>query len=161
MLDDLYSRFKYCEKKNTEKMEQLDKYGFDHPTNTIVSGPSGSGKSQILAQILGCADYIFDPSPVKKILFYREDQTIYDQWYESGLITHKQKGMPERDELMSLISETKTEEEVWFSLMIVHHSLRKTRRISTTTLPLPPTITKQVFFLCFTACSVPRSESSR
>ena len=75
-------------------MEQLDKYGFDHPTNTIVSGPSGSGKSQILAQILGCADYIFDPSPVKKILFYREDQTIYDQWYESGLITHKQKGMP-------------------------------------------------------------------
>ena len=88
-------------------MEQLDKYGFDHPTNTIVSGPSGSGKSQILAQILGCADYIFDPSPVKKILFYREDQTIYDQWYESGLITHKQKGMPERDELMSLISENK------------------------------------------------------
>ena len=88
-------------------MEQLDKYGFDHPTNTIVSGPSGSGKSQILAQILGCADYIFDPSPVKRILFYREDQTIYDQWYESGLITHKQKGMPERDELMSLISENK------------------------------------------------------
>ena len=88
-------------------MEQLDKYGFDHPTNTIVSGPSGSGKSQILAQILGCADYIFDPSPVKKILFYREDQTIYDQWYESGLITHKQKGMPERDELMSMISENK------------------------------------------------------
>ena len=88
-------------------MEQLDKYGFDHPTNTIVSGPSGSGKSQILSQILGCADFIFDPPPVKKILFYREDQTLYDQWYESGLITHKQKGMPERDELMSLISENK------------------------------------------------------
>ena len=88
-------------------MEQLDKYGFDHPTNTIVSGPSGSGKSQILGHILGCAEYIFDPAPVKKILFYREEQSLYDQWYESGLITHKQKGMPERDELMALISENK------------------------------------------------------
>ena len=72
MLDDQHSRYNYRGKKR-EKMEQLDKYGFDHPTNTIVSGPSGSGKSQILGHILGCAEYIFDPAPVKKILFYREE----------------------------------------------------------------------------------------
>ena len=90
-------------------MEQLDKYGFDHPTNTIVSGPSGSGKSQILGRILGCADYIFDPAPVKKILFYREEQSLYDHWRETGLVTHMQKGMPERDELLALITENKDE----------------------------------------------------
>lgn len=88
-------------------MEQLESYGFNHPSNTIISGPSNSGKSEILGKILKSADTLFNPPPLRKLLFFREEQPIYQQWYESGFISDKQKGMPERSELLAKLSEYK------------------------------------------------------
>ena len=67
----------------------------------------GSGKTEILGQILSNADYLFDPPPAKKILFFREDQPIYGKWIERGLLDQKSKGMPDRESLLSQLSENK------------------------------------------------------
>ena len=67
----------------------------------------GSGKTEILGQILSNADYLFDPPPAKKILFFREDQPIYGKWIERGILDQKSKGMPDRESLLSQLSENK------------------------------------------------------
>ena len=104
-------------------MEEIDNFTFSHPGNNLISGPSGvvlftpfflliypfegSGKTEILGQILSNADYLFDPPPAKKILFFREDQPIYGKWIERGLLDQKSKGMPDRESLLSQLSENK------------------------------------------------------
>ena len=67
----------------------------------------GSGKTEILGQILSNADYLFAPPPAKKILFFREDQPIYGKWIERGILDQKSKGMPDRESLLSQLSENK------------------------------------------------------
>ena len=104
-------------------MEEIDNFTFSHPGNNLISGPSGvvlftpfflliypfegSGKTEILGQILSNADYLFDPPPAKKILFFREDQPIYGKWIERGILDQKSKGMPDRESLLSQLSENK------------------------------------------------------
>ena len=103
-------------------MEEIDNFTFQHPGNNLISGPSGlvlftpflliypfegSGKTEILGQILSNADYLFDPPPAKKILFFREDQPIYGKWIERGILDQKSKGMPDRESLLSQLSENK------------------------------------------------------
>ena len=104
-------------------MEEIDNFTFSHPGNNLISGPSGvvlftpfflliypfegSGKTEILGQILSNADSLFDPPPAKKILFFREDQPIYGKWIERGILDQKSKGMPDRESLLSQLSENK------------------------------------------------------
>ena len=79
---------------------------FSHPF-LLIYPFEGSGKTEILGQILSNADYLFDPPPAKKILFFREDQPIYGKWIERGILDQKSKGMPDRESLLSQLSENK------------------------------------------------------
>ena len=58
-------------------MEEIEDFGFDHPGNTIISGTTGSGKSEIMGKLLASADRLFTPAPTQRILFYREDQPMH------------------------------------------------------------------------------------
>ena len=80
---------------------------FSHPFFLLIYPFEGSGKTEILGQILSNADYLFDPPPAKKILFFREDQPIYGKWIERGILDQKSKGMPDRESLLSQLSENK------------------------------------------------------
>ena len=80
---------------------------FSHLFFLLIYPFEGSGKTEILGQILSNADYLFDPPPAKKILFFREDQPIYGKWIERGILDQKSKGMPDRESLLSQLSENK------------------------------------------------------
>ena len=80
---------------------------FSHLFFLLICPFEGSGKTEILGQILSNADYLFDPPPAKKILFFREDQPIYGKWIERGILDQKSKGMPDRESLLSQLSENK------------------------------------------------------
>ena len=49
-------------------------------------------------------NYIFDKPPVKTILYYAEDQDIYDTMVKTGAIDEMYKGSPSAGELRKLVS---------------------------------------------------------
>lgn len=85
-------------------MEEID-FGFEHPRNTIISGPTSSGKSVIVGKILSHADSLFTPVPSKRILFYRENQPLYDAWIQNGILDEKCEGMPDRSDFLAQLAE--------------------------------------------------------
>ena len=82
-------------------MEEIADFGFEHPRNTIISGPTSSGKSYIMGNILSHAKSLFTPGPSKRILFYREDQPIYNFWIQQGILDEKCEGMPDRVDFLA------------------------------------------------------------
>ena len=86
-------------------MEEIEDFGFDHPGNTIISGTTGSGKSQIMGKVLASADKLFTPAPTQRILFYREDQPMYNKWIEEGILTEKCLGVPDREDFLRQLAE--------------------------------------------------------
>ena len=86
-------------------MEEIEDFVFEHPANAIISGPSGSGKSEIAGKILAKANALFIPAPTQRILFYREDQPIYEEWVRWGLLSEKFKGVPEKEEFLKILGE--------------------------------------------------------
>lgn len=86
-------------------MEEIDDFGFEHPRNTIISGPTSSGKSYIMGNILSHAKSLFTPGPSKRILFYREDQPIYNFWIQQGILDEKCEGMPDRVDFLAQLAE--------------------------------------------------------
>ena len=86
-------------------MEEIEDFVFEHPANAIISGPSGSGKSEIAGKILASANALFPPAPTQRILFYREDQPIYEEWVRGGLLSEKFKGVPEKEEFLKILGE--------------------------------------------------------
>ena len=86
-------------------MEQIDDFSFEHPRNTIISGPTSSGKSHIMGKILSQAKTLFTPVPSKRILFYREDQPIYNLWIQQGILDEKCEGMPDRVDFLAQLAE--------------------------------------------------------
>ena len=85
-------------------MEQIDDFSFEHPRNTIISGPTSSGKSHIMGKILSQAKTLFTPVPSKRILFYREDQPIYNLWIQQGILDEKCEGMPDRVDFLAQLA---------------------------------------------------------
>lgn len=53
---------------------------FIHPFNCIISGPTMSGKTFLLKEILKNKDVLIKPSPNKIIYCYKEWQSIYDNF---------------------------------------------------------------------------------
>ena len=86
-------------------MEEIEDFGFDHPGNTIISGTTGSGKSEIMGKLLASADRLFTPAPTQRILFYREDQPMYNKWIEEGILTEKCRGVPDREDFLRQLAE--------------------------------------------------------
>lgn len=50
---------------------------------------------------------MFEPVPVRKLLFYRQKQPIYDEWDKAGLLDEMSEGMPERNDLLTRLVEYK------------------------------------------------------
>ena len=50
---------------------------------------------------------MFNPAPVRKLLFYRQKQPIYDEWSQSGLLDEMSEGMPDKNDLLARLSEYK------------------------------------------------------
>lgn len=53
---------------------------FVHPSTFLISGPTGSGKSQFLARVL--REQVLEPSPQRIIWVYAEWQPLYDSLSE-------------------------------------------------------------------------------
>ena len=64
---------------------------FHHPFNMIISGPSQSGKTYLLMQML--KDKQIVPYPDEVYLFYAVYQTLFDDLKQQGVITKSFKGI--------------------------------------------------------------------
>ena len=64
---------------------------FRHPFNMIISGPSQSGKTYFVMQML--KDKQIVPYPDEVYLFYADYQTLFDDLKRQGVITDSFKGI--------------------------------------------------------------------
>ena len=51
---------------------------FKHPSNIIISGPTGCGKTYFVHKLLYYK--LLDPMPTRLVLVYEEPQTMYAEW---------------------------------------------------------------------------------
>ena len=79
------------------------------PSNIVICGPTGSGKTNIVGNLLTYKDIIFNINPKYVILFYAQPQPIYDEWAKSGLIHEMHQTFPNLDELKQILSSHKKE----------------------------------------------------
>lgn len=77
---------------------------WSHPSSTLLSGPSNSGKTSLLTKILKNRDNLFTGSKKQTILFYNHWQPIYDEWVSSSLIAYSHQGVPNIEDFKSLCS---------------------------------------------------------
>ena len=75
-----------------------------HPSNIIVSGPTGSGKTQFVTRLLELQ--LLDPFPSRIVYLYSEWQDAYNKLLQSIPSIEFVKGFPDR--LMDLFSANKT-----------------------------------------------------
>ena len=80
----------------------FDSIQWSHPSTTLLSGPSSSGKTVLLTKILENQRALFGGDKIQTILFYSIWQPIYDQWLSSGLIAYTYKGIPTLEDFKSL-----------------------------------------------------------
>jgi hypothetical protein len=92
---------------NSLNVKTIDKIKWSHPSSVVLSGPSNSGKTTILGRIVEENKSLYDPSPEKIILFYREEQPVYKTWFDGGLIAEMSEGFPEREDFMIKIRDEK------------------------------------------------------
>ena len=75
-----------------------------HPSNIIISGPTGSGKTQFVSHLLKSKN--LDPFPSRILYLYSEWQHDYDNLLESLPDVNFQRGFP--DKLMDMFSANHT-----------------------------------------------------
>ena len=72
----------------------------------IISGASGSGKTQKVMKILKYKDIILDTTTKKVIFFYSEWQDSYEALKELKLVDKFIRGISPQEELMAILSDT-------------------------------------------------------
>ena len=72
----------------------IESVQWDHPSTTLVAGPSNSGKTTLISKILQYKNDLFTRPNLKTILFYNQNQDIYKKWFNEGLIDYSSKGLP-------------------------------------------------------------------
>jgi hypothetical protein len=80
--------------------------------NCLVSGPTGSGKTTFVKNLLNLGDQIFTEKPKKVFLFYKAMQDMYLEMEKDGLIHEMidvQDGMPSLDSIHDMVSPFKNE----------------------------------------------------
>lgn len=60
----------------------------NHPSNALLAGPSKSGKSILLSNLLFYNKTLFKTSPRSIILVYKRDQPIYDKLKKHNIVNH-------------------------------------------------------------------------
>ena len=86
-----------------------------HPSNILISGPTGSGKTQFVSRILRTKN--IDPFPTRILYLYSEWQSEYDKLLESIPEIIFQRGFP--DKLMDSFSANQK------NLLILDDQMRK------------------------------------
>jgi hypothetical protein len=74
--------------------------------NCLVSGPTGSGKTTFVKNLLSIGEQIFTEKPKKVFLFYKAMQNMYLEMEKDGLIDEMidvQNGMPSLDEIHEMV----------------------------------------------------------
>ena len=74
-------------------------FSFKHPCTLLITGPTGSGKTRFVVDILRC--HLFDPFPSRLIWFYQEWQAYYDEMKEDFPTLEFSKGI--NDEIVDSI----------------------------------------------------------
>ena len=80
--------------------------------NCLVSGPTGSGKTTFVKNLLTVGDQIFTEKPKKVFLLYKAMQNMYLEMEKDGLIDEMidvQNGMPSLDEIQGMVSPFKND----------------------------------------------------
>jgi predicted ATPase len=80
--------------------------------NCLVSGPTGSGKTTFVKNLLTIGDQIFTQKPQKVFLFYKAMQDMYLEMEKNGLIDEMidvQNGMPSLDDIHMMVEPFKNE----------------------------------------------------
>jgi len=80
--------------------------------NCLVSGPTGSGKTTFVKNLLSIGDQIFTEKPKKVFLFYKAMQDMYLEMEKNGLIHEMvdvQDGMPSLDSIHDMVSPFKND----------------------------------------------------
>ena len=75
------------------------------PANTIISGPSFSGKTTLIDKIIRKKNILIkDGQNMKVILYYLSDQKIYQKWEDDNLLVFKAKGVPDSDSFIETVN---------------------------------------------------------
>jgi energy-coupling factor transporter ATP-binding protein EcfA2 len=80
--------------------------------NCLVSGPTGSGKTTFVKNLLSIGDQIFTQKPKHVFLFYKAMQDMYLEMEKDGLIDEMidvQNGMPSLDEIHEMVAPFKND----------------------------------------------------
>ena len=72
---------------------------FRHPFTSIVSGLTGSGKTQFVMRLIDSADVMIEPTPRKIVYYFAEYQTLFERYEDC--IEFRQ-GMPKADAINRL-----------------------------------------------------------
>jgi len=67
---------------------------FIHPFTAIVSGPTGSGKTQFVMHLADSADALIEPTPRKIVYYFAEYQPLFEHYEDRIQFRH---GMPKAD----------------------------------------------------------------
>ena len=81
----------------------IDSIQWSHPSTTILAGPSSSGKTTLLSSFLENKNNLFTEPNLKTILYFNQDQEIYNNWLRDGLISYASKGIPSIEDFTTII----------------------------------------------------------
>ena len=85
---------------------------WSHPSKTILAGPSNSGKTTLLSKILEHKNNLFTYANLKTILYFNQDQQIYNNWRKEGLIDYAAPGILSIEDFISIAKYHSTGEGV-------------------------------------------------
>lgn len=73
------------------------------PATISITGSTGSGKTTLCSKLLKYKNLLFDKPPKFVILCYSQQQTLYDELLEIGLIDKLIQGYPSYEELSEIL----------------------------------------------------------
>lgn len=80
---------------------------FNCPFNMIISGPTSSGKSVAMKNILKFKNEMLTNPPSSVVIFFKIWQPLYDELKEGGLVTHFYEGVPDEEFIFPFLEERK------------------------------------------------------
>ena len=78
---------------------------FKHPFSMLVVGPSNSGKTTFVRNLLRERARLIDPKVDTVILYYEEYQRMYGQMLRAGILTKIIKGWPSYEQWKEEVSQ--------------------------------------------------------
>ena len=81
-----------------QQPQLVDDIRWKHPSTIMIGGPSGSGKTELTNSILTNKNDLFNPTPKKTLLYFREWQDVYSEWKSMGLVDEFYDTFPDEEE---------------------------------------------------------------